>query len=62
MFRAFDIQRVASIHKEVLFVWDPADTKHLIRRSFLGRLQELSPLEQPYYDAHQTAFTVKELL
>ena len=62
MFRAFDIQRVASIHKEVLFVWDPDDTKHLIRRSFLGRLQELSPLEQPYYDAHQTAFTVKELL
>lgn len=62
MFRALDMQRVASIDKEVLFVWDPDDTQHLIRRSFLGRLRELSPLEQPYYEAHQTSFVVKELL
>lgn len=62
MMRAFDMQRVAGVDKEVLFVWDAADTVHTTKRSFLGRLQELSPLEQPYFEAHQTSFTVKELL
>ena len=62
MMRAFDMQRVSGIDKEVLFVWDPSDTDHTLQRSFLGRLQELSPLEQPYFEAHQTSFTVKELL
>lgn len=62
MMRAFDMQRVAGIDKEVLFVWDQADVQHLIKRSFLGRLQELSPIDQPYFEAHQTSFIVKELL
>ena len=62
MMRAFDMQRVAGIDKEVLFVWDQSDVRHLIKRSFLGRLQELSPIDQPYFEAHQTSFTVKELL
>lgn len=62
MTRALDIQRVANIHNEVLFVWDPEDVQQLIRRSFLGRLRELSPIEQPYHNAYQTSFVIKELL
>jgi hypothetical protein len=62
MTRALDIQRVAGTHSEVLFVWDPEDVQQLIRRSFLGRLRELNPIEQPYHNAYQTSFVIKELL
>lgn len=62
MGQAFDMQRRVDIHREVLYVYDPDDTAHLIRRSFLGRMRELSPIEQPYFNAHSTAFSIKELL
>lgn len=59
---AFDMQRRTDIHREVLYVYDPTDTAHLVRRSFLGRLRELSPIEQPYINAHAATFSIKELL
>lgn len=59
---AFDMQRRVDIHREVLYVYDPDDTTHLVRRSFLGRMRELSPIEQPYVTAHAAAFSIKELL
>lgn len=62
MTRALDMQRIADINREVLFVWDTEDIEHLIRRSFLGRVQQMSPIEQPYYEAHRTSYTLKELL
>jgi len=62
MTRAFDMQRLAGVDKEVLFIYDKEDVQHLIRRAFLGRVRELSPIEQPYFEAHQTSYTVKELL
>lgn len=62
MGRAFEIQRIAGISKEMLFVWNPADTTHLIRRSFLGRARQLNAIEQPYPTIHQTSFEIKELL
>jgi hypothetical protein len=46
--RAFEIDRRAGISKEVFYVFDPEDTLHMMRRSFLGRLRELSPIEHPY--------------
>lgn len=43
----FEIMRRSGVHKEVLFMWDPDDTVHALRRQFLGRLRQLSPLEFP---------------
>lgn len=60
---AFDLNRAAAGNKrEALFVYDPADTQHLVRRSFMGRLRNLSPLEEPQPLALQGAYEIKELL
>ncbi|MBX3634047.1 MAG: hypothetical protein KF683_01390 [Rubrivivax sp.] len=60
---AFDLQRVAAgERREVIFVWDPSDGVHAVRRSLLGRLRQLSPIEAPYAAASRTAFEIKELL
>ena len=62
MAQAFDIQQGVGITKEVLFVWDPDDTVHAIRRQFLGRLRTLSPIENPGPDRWRSPFEVQELL
>ncbi len=59
---AFEIQRRAGIDAEVLWVFDPDDTIHALRRRYLGRLRELSPVQQPYFATHSTAFSIKEIL
>jgi hypothetical protein len=62
MAQVFDMQRVSGISKEVLFSWSLDDVDRGVRRSFLGRMRSLSPIEQPYYDAHKAQFEIKELL
>lgn len=47
MSKAFEIQRRSGIHEDVLFMWDPTDKVHMLRRTFLGRLRTLSRLEFP---------------
>lgn len=60
---AFDLQRVAAgSRRDVLFVWDPADTEHIARRTIYGRLRAMSPLEEPNAGTLSGAFEVKELL
>lgn len=59
---AFEIQRRAGLDAEVLYIFDPDDTVHALRRRFLGRLRELSPIEYPYYARQQTNFQIEELL
>lgn len=59
---AFEIQRRAGIDQEVLFIHDPDDTVHALRRRFLGRLRQLSPIEYPYSTFNSAAFEIKELL
>jgi hypothetical protein len=60
--QAFELQRQAGIDKEVLLVADPDDTINGIRRNFLGRLRQLSPIEHPYYAAYSTNFEIQEIL
>ena len=60
--RAFELQRQAGIHAEILFIHDPSDTVHALRRRFLARLRTLSPIEYPYPLINSTAFELKELL
>lgn len=59
---AFEIQRRAGIDAEVLWIFDPDDTVHALRRRYLARLRKLSALEYPYFDRNKTAFELKELL
>jgi hypothetical protein len=60
--RAFELQRLLDVHGEVFFMYDPDDTLHLIRRSWLARCKTLSAIEHPYLDNHATAFELKEIL
>jgi len=57
-----DLQRTMGVTGEVLFMWDPQEIEHLVRRSFLGRLRQLSPIENPYLSLHKTQLEIKELL
>lgn len=62
MASAFEIQRQSGLDGEVFFVHDPDDVAHALRRQFLGRLRELSPVEYPYVGLTKTGWEVKELL
>lgn len=59
---AFEIMRQQGTSGEVLFVWDPNDTTHAIRRQFLGRFRTLNPIEYAGPDRYRAPFEVKELL
>ncbi|NKE43375.1 hypothetical protein HB662_01195 [Roseomonas frigidaquae] len=60
--RAFEIMRQAGTHRDVFLVIDPDDTTQRIRRSFLGRLRELSPLEYELPQHDSLGFEVKEVI
>lgn len=62
MATAFEIQRAMGVEDELLFIWDPDDTVHALRRRFLCRLRTLSPIENPGPDRWKAPFEVKELL
>lgn len=57
-----EAQRQLGTYNELLFAWDPSDTTHLPRRSFLARLRKLSPLDTPWPNLWKTGFEVKELI
>jgi hypothetical protein len=62
MANAFEIQRAMGVDDELLFIWDPTDTAHALRRQFLCRMRTLSPIENPGPDRWKAPFEVKELL
>jgi hypothetical protein len=62
MAMALDMQRIAGVTKEVMFIYDPTEAIHFYRRSFLGRLRSLNPIEQAMYETHSNAMEIKELL
>lgn len=47
--RGFDLQRLAGTSQQMFFVFDPADTTHMHRRSFLCVLRNLTAVEYPYH-------------
>jgi len=59
--QALELQRISGIHGEVLLVVDPADTIFNQKRHFLGTLQQLPPLKNPYLTNYQAAFNVVEV-
>jgi hypothetical protein len=58
----FDIQRKYGTSAQIFFVWDPDDVEHLHRRSFLGVLRELSPLDYVGYNAVTPSWALIEEL
>jgi len=57
-----DLMKISDTDQEVVFVYDQDDAIGISRRSFLGRLRTLSPIEQPYTQFFQTSHEIKELL
>lgn len=60
--RLLEMQRMLGTSGELLIVPDPADSVNQVRRSYLGRLQRLGPLEHPQYNTYRTTLEVKELI
>lgn len=60
--KAFDIIRRAGVSGEILFLYDPDDTLHTLRRQFRARLRTLSQIENPTVDAFSAVWEIKELL
>lgn len=63
--RALELVRRAGIHGEVFIVPSPTDTFQGLRRNFMGRIRQPSPLEQVTWanggSAHSMSFEIKEL-
>jgi hypothetical protein len=60
--QAFELTRRAGIDQEVMYIHDPDDTIHALRRQFLARARVLNPIENPYHAIGKQAFEFKELL
>jgi hypothetical protein len=60
--QALELQRICDIHGEVLLIRDPADTTYNQKRHFLGRMEQLSPIKNPYLTNHQAGFRVLEII
>lgn len=58
----FELLRRQSITKDVFYMWDTADTVHVLRRSFIGRLRQLSPIEADFVQNFAHQFEIKELI
>lgn len=59
--KALDIVRRAGISGEILVIPDSDDKDNGQRRNFMGRMRQLSPLEQAIYQLNSMAFEIKEL-
>ncbi len=57
-----DMHRTLGTSGELLFIWDIDDTLHLLRRTFIGRMRKMNPLEAVASLLHRTAFEIKENL
>lgn len=60
--KPFEMQRSLGIHKQLFFIYNPADTHHLQRRSFLATMRQLSPLDFTWHEHTSAAFELEEVL
>ena len=60
--QALALQRLCDITGEVLLVRDPDDVTYNQQRHFLGRLQQLGPIKNPYLTVHQAGFEILEII
>lgn len=62
MVHLYELNRYLGTDKQVLFIYNPSDTEHMHRRSFLGVLDKLSPLDIPYGSWMGQGFSIIEEL
>ena len=60
--RSFELHRRQGTHDPILFCYDPDDTFHLHRRTFIATLRELNPLAVPYSNYADTNISLIEEL
>jgi len=60
--RALNLTRNRGITGDLLYIWDPTNIQLLQERSFVGRLESLSPLVYTQYGLTSMAFKIKELV
>lgn len=60
--RAFELSRQSGVSRELLFCWDPTDSIDALRRNFLCRLGQISPIVYPLPDRASKAWELRELL
>jgi len=58
----YDILRSSGINKEVVFIYDSADTYNSLRRRFMGVMRQLSDVENTNYGLFQSTFEIEEVL
>lgn len=58
----FDLHRRAGTSKQIMVAYDPTDTAHMHRRSFLATQRDMSPLEQVSYYGMGTPISLVEEL
>jgi hypothetical protein len=60
---AYEIDRMCGQTKEVVYIYDPADTYNILRRRFMGIMRKLSPIEQPEaYNNFSKSYEIKEVM
>lgn len=59
--RALEIQRRCDTSGEVLVLPDPDDNAYWFRTAFLGRMRQLSMVEQFAFNLHRTGFEIEEV-
>lgn len=57
-----DMQRLMGTSGEIFVNGDPDDLSNKPRRSFLGRLQNISPVVHDHYSSYSTKIEIKEIL
>lgn len=57
---AFEIDKTEGIDQEIMWIHDPGDTVHALRRRFLGDFAEMDPIEWPYPRFTKKAFKIQE--
>ena len=57
----FDMDRILDITGEVFFMYNPDDKKNGFRRSFLGRMTQLTGLEAIRHNGFGKKYTIREL-
>jgi hypothetical protein len=58
----WQMQRIASTHGQLFFVWDPQDPAKGFERNFLCTMRELRPVEIAYATRYDAAFALTEEL
>ncbi len=62
MAQAYDLIKTIGIDQQLFFAWDPDDTAHRHRRSFLATIEKLGSVQASTPDRFATSFEVKEVM